>query len=179
MMAWLAAVLISLLGISAVPVDRGVVSMYRPWKKGRWVPNARYPGRWSAIPTKHDLVCAHRTLPFGTVLILTRDNAPPGVCVVLDRGPFGYCLKVKGSRTKLSRNCPVGHKYTVAVGNPAAVRRWEKRDGFYRGVVDATPAVHRLMRSDGWTKVKVARIVGLGRLMRVLRLTDFGAALVM
>jgi len=160
-------------GLNAVHVDKGIASLYRPWKKSRWVPYARYPGNWGVKPTPQDLVCAHRTLPFGTILRLTTSKgSPPAVCVVLDRGPFGYCLRKQGSGVKYSPQCPRGYQYVVAAGGKATVRKWEKKDGFYRGIIDATPAVHKLMRSKGWTVVRVDRLTGLGRWMHVLRLTD-------
>lgn len=145
----------------SVPIERGIASLYRPWIKSRFVPNARYPGNWRVKPTPRDLVCAHRTLPFWTVLKLTRRTGESAFCVVLDRGPFGFCEKIGGKTN--SRGCKPGERWIVAV-------RRRGRKGYYRGVIDATPAVHRMMRSKGWVTVQVRR-VGLARTRRVLRLT--------
>jgi hypothetical protein len=43
--------------------------------------------------------------------------------------------------------------------------------GYYRGELDATPAVHQLMKSNGWIWAKIER-VGVAKSRRVLRLPD-------
>ncbi len=154
--------LVTLSQARSAPVETGIASIYRPWKKSRWVPYARYPGNWSVKPTPCDLVCAHRTLPFWTILRLTRRNGAVAHCVVLDRGPFGFCERT--GTTKIGRGCKRGERWVVAV-------RRKGRKGRYRGVIDATPAVHKMMRSNGWVTVKVERLVGLARTRRVLRQT--------
>lgn len=148
-----------------VSVERGIASLYRPWIKSRLVPYARYPGNWSVKPTPRDLVCAHRTLPFWTVLRLTRRTGESAYCVVLDRGPFGFCERT-GTNAK-GVGCKRGERWVVAV-------RRNGRKGYYRGVIDATPAVHRMMGSRGWVTVKVTRLVGLARTRRVLRQPSVG-----
>lgn len=154
-----AAVLAHLDSVPTTPVGSGIASLYRPWKKSRWVPNARYPGNWTVRPTRRDLVCAHRTLPFWTVLKLTRSNGERAFCVVLDRGPFGFCDQGKAGKDP---RCRRGGRWTVAT-----TRRG--RRGYYRGMIDATPAVHRMMRSKGWVRVRVERLAGPAVTGRVLR----------
>jgi hypothetical protein len=148
-------------------VDYGTASLYRPWRKSRFVPYARYPGNWSVKPTPRDLVCAHRTLPFWTILRLRTKRGRIGYCVVLDRGPYGYCAPTKRRRYRGTNwaRCKNGFRWRVAVR-----RKHRKRGGYYRGVIDATPAVHKTMGSPGWVKVTVERLVGAGRRKRVLRL---------
>ena len=140
-------------------VDRGIASLYRPWRKGPTVPYARYPGNWKVKPTRKDIVCAHRTIPFGTRLRLSWKRGS-AVCVVLDRGPYGFCEWTGWGRP--SAHCPWGYKYTVTA-------RGKRARGYYRGVIDATPAVHRMMRSSGWVRVRVERLPSLGRSSSVLR----------
>lgn len=145
-------------------VGRGIASQYRPWRKSRLVPNARYAGRWNTKPTPDDLVCAHRTLPFGTYLRLRwRDRV--GVCVVLDRGPYGFCKKLKTTH-RPSRQCPAGFRYIITI-------RGRQLRGFYRGLIDATPAVHRMLGSAGWVRVRIERL-NLERNRRVLRVRRGG-----
>ncbi|MGE3619501.1 MAG: septal ring lytic transglycosylase RlpA family protein [Acidimicrobiia bacterium] len=44
---------------------------------------------WYAQPAKYAPGgCAHKTLPFGTTVTVTRDGGGSAVCVVSDRGPF-------------------------------------------------------------------------------------------
>jgi len=143
-------------------VDRGIASTYLPWRKSRYVPYARYPGNWRVKPTKRDLVCAHRTLPFWTILRLRTKRGGVARCVVLDRGPYGYCAPAKSSK---GGRCKKGFRWRVAVR-----RKHRAKGGYYRGVIDATPAVHRMMGSRGWVSVTVERLVGAERRKRVLRL---------
>jgi len=150
-------------------IGRGIVSLYRPWKKSKYVPYARYVGNWKRIPEPGDLVCAHRTLPLGTLLLLTSGDSNQAVCTVLDRGTYGYCYPTKDKKAKPSKNCPHGFKYIVAAGKKKYVRRMEKGPGYYRGVIDATPSVHRLLGSSGWIKVTIHRI-GKQRLKKIMKL---------
>lgn len=163
-----AALIIALLAVpnwrtaNGVIVGEGIASAYKPWRKSRYVPNARYAGRWRVKPTAQDLVCAHRTLPFGTILRLQLvSSRRVAVCVVLDRGPYGFCEEREDKTKRYSRQCPVGHRYVVAV-------RRNNRRGWYRGIIDATPAVHRMMGVRGWVRVTVTKLSGV-RQRRVLR----------
>lgn len=140
-------------------VGAGIASMYRPWQVSATVPYGRYPGAWRTKPTPDDLVCAHRTIRFGTYLRLTNTKTNrQAVCVVLDRGPWGACVRSKGA-VQLSK-CKRGFKYKVARRKP--------RHGYWRGIIDATPAVHDMMQSKGWTFVRVERL-GVPASRRVLR----------
>jgi hypothetical protein len=146
---WLLPVVVGSEGRFEV-VERGIASMYRPWKKSATVPYARYAGRWNVLPKPTDRVCAHRWFPFKTKLRLTRRDGRSSTCVVLDRGPFGACVPT-GDAVK-RRGCPRGYRYRVIVN-----RRRLPRGAFYRGVIDATPLVHQAMGSPGWLWVKVER----------------------
>jgi len=142
------------------------VSLYRPWKKSKYVPYAKYPANRKIKPSKDDLVCAHRTLPFGTVLVLTRvtKRKQKAYCIVLDRGPYGAC-QISGDRNYKSPQCPKGYKYLVAnKGLPL--------DAYFRGILDATPAVHKMMQSTGWVKANVSVVVGVKRKRRPLKVSS-------
>lgn len=148
-----------------VPAGHGIASMYRPWEKSKTVPHGRYAGNWSVKPTPADLVCAHRTLPFWTILKLTSSRtAKHAYCFVVDRGPFGFC---DTSSSGKDARCKKGGRYVVAVKRGG-------RSGYYRGVVDATPAVHEMMGTQQWAAVRVERLVGLVRVKRVLRRSASG-----
>jgi hypothetical protein len=136
---------------------RGIASRYLPWQRSSTVPYARYAGAWNQLPKPIDLVCAHRWLPFGTMLRLTnKQNGRHAYCRVLDRGPFGACIPKPGNT---SRQCPDGFAYQVRTDRHAV----RSEGGYYRGVIDATPLVHAMMGSSGWTWVKVERLVSRRR----------------
>lgn len=62
--------------------DEGVASFYHDKYHGRKTANGE-------IYNKDSLTCAHRTLPFGTKLLITNlDNSKTVQVVVNDRGPF-------------------------------------------------------------------------------------------
>jgi len=142
---------------------RGLVSKYYAWRKSATVPHARYAGAWQQTPTPRDLVCAHRRLPFGSILRLEY-RGRSSVCIVLDRGPFGACVPT--NRGVKVPQCPTGFRYKV-------ITDWRKLPvgGYYRGEIDATPAVHLLMSSKGWIWARIEK-VGVARSRRVLRLPD-------
>jgi hypothetical protein len=129
-------------------VGGGVASLYRPWRKSRTVPYARYAGNWRVRPTPEDLVCAHRRLPFWTILRLSHGKRR-AFCVVLDRGPFGCCTRNSNGAT--SHGCRHGHVYSVST---------KGCKGYRRGVLDATPLVHKMLGSSGWSYVIVEKLVG-------------------
>lgn len=132
--------------------ERGRASLYRPWRKSATVPYARYAGAWSRLPKPSDAVCAHRWIPFGTILRLTRKNGLSTYCVVLDRGPFGACAPTQSEHE--SAQCPRGYRYVVQTRKGAL-----PPGSYYRSVIDATPLVHDGMRSPGWIWVRVERLV--------------------
>jgi hypothetical protein len=73
-------------------------------------------------------VCAHRSLPCGTVLMLHNPRTKRvAVCEVLDRGPFGARLANGKWTLKISRADP----------------------GVWRGVLDLSPAVARALGHNG------------------------------
>ena len=96
------------------------------------------------------LVCAHRTLPCGSVVMLhnprTRKYA---VCEVLDRGPFGAILPSGEWGVKIRKSEP----------------------GQWRGVIDLAPAVADALGHNGREKIqlvyqRVARHLVAGRASR-------------
>lgn len=71
-----------------------------------------------------DLVCAHRTLPCGTAVIVRSERTQRvATCLVLDRGPYGAQLP--------------GGKFVIKT-------RAEQR-GTWRGVVDLSPGVAEML----------------------------------
>lgn len=67
---------------SAVPLETGIASWYGPDFHGKRTSNGE-------IYDKEKLSCAHRTLPFGTfILVRDLDNDSSVVVRVNDRGPF-------------------------------------------------------------------------------------------
>lgn len=70
--------------------------------------------------TQNDLVCAHRTLPCGTpVLIWSLRSQNFATCRVLDRGPFGARL----------------------ASGKFVIKKRAGQKGTWRGVIDMAPAV--------------------------------------
>ena len=70
--------------------------------------------------TQNDLVCAHRTLPCGTpVLIWSLRSQRFATCRVLDRGPFGARL----------------------ASGKFVIKKRAGQKGTWRGVIDLAPAV--------------------------------------
>jgi rare lipoprotein A (peptidoglycan hydrolase) len=80
------------------------------------------------------LVCAHRTLPCGTPLLLENPrNGRFAVCQVLDRGPFGAILPTGQWGVKIHRREP----------------------GAWRGILDLSPAVAKALAFNGRERVRV------------------------
>lgn len=88
-------------------------------------------GRWLG---SRDLVCAHRTLPCGTALLVknlqTRRIVP---CLVLDRGPYGALL-------------PDGQ---------FVIKRNRREAGRWRSIVDLSPQVATLLGISGVAQVQL------------------------
>ena len=86
-------------------------------------------------PLRQDeLVCAHRTLPCGTqILLQSRRSGRLATCRVLDRGPYGARL---------------------TNGRFVIKRRPEER-GTWRGIVDMSPAVANMLGVDGNEPVRM------------------------
>lgn len=82
-------------------------------------------------------VCAHRTLPCGTLLALENPrNGKRSWCLVMDRGPYGA----------LDEN---GEWF---------VKTDPDEPGKYRGVLDISPASAKLMEHNGFQKIRAYRI---------------------
>ena len=166
----IASLLVTDLGLAIAPTDLGladlegvalkggIASGYYPWIKSPTVPYARYPGAWKLKPRPWHNVCAHRSAPFWSILKLTRGKRV-AFCVVLDRGPYGFC-EISEVKTK-DKRCRSGHEYGVVVNR-------KLKRGYYRGVIDATPAVHKQMGSSGWVLVKVERLKVPDKRKRIL-----------
>jgi len=86
-------------------------------------------------PLRQDeLVCAHRTLPCGTqILVQSRRSGRLATCHVLDRGPYGARL---------------------ASGRFVIKLRPEER-GTWRGIVDLSPAVANMLGTNGNEPVRM------------------------
>lgn len=80
------------------------------------------------------LVCAHRTLPCGSLVLL--ENIRTGqfaACEVLDRGPFGAILPSGDWGLKLHADEP----------------------GDWRGIIDLSPAVSEALGHNGFERVRL------------------------
>lgn len=111
---------------TALVKSKALASMYLPWDiSSKYVPYGRYPYAWNNKPTRNDLVCAHRTLPFGTVLKLTYKDKT-SICAIEDRGPFGACVPTVSD--KKGKRCPLGYKWKV-------VKKNMPKGGYYRAVL--------------------------------------------
>lgn len=134
MMLLLAAarlILAAFVGMTAVSYERGVATRFGD------------PGDWLAgehLSCTHQklqpgqLVCAHRTLPCGTTLIL--ENPRTGqfaMCEVLDRGPFGAILPSGQWGMKIHASQP----------------------GDWRGVLDLAPAVANALGHNGRERIRI------------------------
>ncbi len=81
------------------------------------------------------LACAHRTLPCGTVVMLSNPRTKKvALCQVLDRGPFGAILPTGDWGFKLSKADP----------------------GDWRGIIDLSPAVAEALDFNGREKMNIA-----------------------
>lgn len=101
-------------------------------------PNDRHDG--DALSCTHqalgpdDLVCAHRTLPCGTVVLLHNPRTDRvALCTVEDRGPYGAILPSGRWGVKIRKRQP----------------------GVWRGVIDLSPAVARALGHNGFERIDV------------------------
>jgi hypothetical protein len=130
---WAAArlLLALLVGTTAVSYERGVATRFGD-------PGDRLTGGHLSCTHQHlqpgQLVCAHRTLPCGTTLILENPrNGRFALCAVLDRGPWGAILPSGEWGMKLSRSEP----------------------GDWRGVLDMAPAVSDALGHNGRERIRI------------------------
>jgi hypothetical protein len=123
--------LAGLFGVSAMHYDRGVATRFGD-------PGDHLTGKHLSCTHEHiqpgQLVCAHRTLPCGTPLLL--ENPRTGqfaACEVLDRGPFGAILPTGQWGVKIHKNEP----------------------GDWRGILDLSPAVADALGHNGRERIRV------------------------
>ncbi len=123
--------LLALFGHAPVRIDRGLATRFGD--PGDTLAGGRLACTGQKIgPT--DLVCAHRTLPCGTVLVVENlRNRNLALCQVADRGPFGALL-------------PSGEW---------AIKRTANDPGQWRGIVDLGPAVANALDFNGREKVRL------------------------
>jgi hypothetical protein len=121
----------ALFGLTTLSYDRGVATRFGD-------PGDMLTGAHLSCTHQHiqpgQLVCAHRTLPCGTTLIL--ENPRTGnfaLCEVLDRGPFGAILPSGAWGVKIHKDEP----------------------GDWRGILDLSPAVAQALGHNGRERIRV------------------------
>jgi rare lipoprotein A (peptidoglycan hydrolase) len=124
-------VLLALLGDASLGFDRGLATRYGD-------PGDRLGQQRLSCTNKRmlpgQLVCAHRTLPCGSVVVLENPrNGQLALCQVLDRGPFGAILPDGGWGVKIRRSEP----------------------GAWRGLIDLSPAVAKALGHNGRERVRI------------------------
>jgi hypothetical protein len=99
---------------------------------------------------KDDFVCAHRTLPCGTPVVVQNPRTGKlAVCTVADRGPYGAILDGEW------------------------VFKFTRRDpGIWRGIIDLSPAVANALAFNGREPVRVFHSKQLLRRGRALHVRD-------
>jgi hypothetical protein len=124
-------VIAALMGLTGVSYERGVATRFGD-------PGDRLTGAHLSCTHQKlqpgQLVCAHRTLPCGTTLIL--ENPRTGrfaLCEVLDRGPFGAILPSGVWGMKIHADEP----------------------GDWRGVLDLAPAVADALDHNGRERIRI------------------------
>lgn len=137
-------ILMWLLGTATLVGDRGRATRFGD-------PGDRWAGRHLSCTHEKlkpgQMVCAHRNLPCGTVLVLHNPRTRRlAACEVLDRGPFGAILPTGEWGIKIKRDEP----------------------GTWRGILDLSPAVADALAHNGFEKVfavhqKIARRLHVGR----------------
>jgi hypothetical protein len=123
--------LLSLLGATSMSGEKGLATRYGD-------PGDKLTGKHLSCthePMKPGMmVCAHRTLPCGSVVLLHNPRTKQfAACQVLDRGPFGAIM-------------PTG-EWGVKI------RPWEP--GKWRGVVDLSPAVADALGFNGRERIQL------------------------
>lgn len=118
-------------GATTLHHDAGLATRYG-------TPGDRWAGRGLACTGKrmqpNQLVCAHRTLPCGTTLILENPrNGRFALCQVLDRGPYGAILPSGQWGLKIHASDP----------------------GRWRGILDLSPAVSKALGHNGFQRIRV------------------------
>jgi hypothetical protein len=118
-------------GMTAMQYERGVATRFGD-------PGDRLTGEHLSCTHQHlqpgQLVCAHRTLPCGTTLILENPrNGRFALCEVLDRGPFGAILPSGQWGMKIRASQP----------------------GDWRGVLDLAPAVADALGHNGRERIRI------------------------
>ncbi len=121
LMAALRVLLAALLSSAPVGTESGLAAVYG-------YPGDHLTGGPLACTGKvlgaHDRVCAHRTLPCGTALLIQSMRSQRlATCQVLDRGPYGARLP----------------------GGRFVIKTDPKARGTWRAVVDLSPAVARML----------------------------------
>jgi hypothetical protein len=124
-------ILAAFFGLTTMHYDRGLATRFGD-------PGDHLSGKHLSCTHEHirpdQLVCAHRTLPCGTPLLL--ENPRTGqfaVCEVLDRGPFGAILPTGEWGVKIHKNEP----------------------GDWRGILDLSPAVADALGHNGRERIRV------------------------
>jgi hypothetical protein len=121
----------SFFGLVSMHYDRGLATRFGD-------PGDRLTGKHLSCTHQHiqpgQLVCAHRTLPCGTPLILENPrNGRFATCQVLDRGPFGAILPSGSWGMKIKRTQP----------------------GEWRGILDLAPAVADALGHNGRERIRI------------------------
>ena len=118
-------------GLTTMHYDRGLATRFGD-------PGDHLTGKHLSCTHEHiqpgQLVCAHRTLPCGTPLLL--ENPRTGrfaLCEVLDRGPFGAIMPTGQWGVKIHKNEP----------------------GDWRGILDLSPAVAEALGHNGRERIRV------------------------
>ena len=127
----LKVLLLAVFGVQPITADEGLATRFGdPGDK-------LMGGRMSCTHRKmtaDQMVCAHRTLPCGTPVVV--ENLRTGkfaVCAVLDRGPFGAI--VPSGRWRIKRD--------------------PSEPGIWRGLVDLSPSVARALSFNGREQVRL------------------------
>lgn len=118
-------VVFSMMGLVSFQADRGLATRFGD-------PDDRLAGEHLSCMHRRvlpdDWVCAHRTLPCGTIVLLHNPRTNQiAACEVLDRGPFGAILPNGKWGVKIRHHEP----------------------GQWRGIIDLAPAVAQALGHNG------------------------------
>lgn len=109
-----------------------------------------------------DHICAHRSYPCGTILILENGKTNKKTwCVVLDRGPYGANVFVDDSKSPLKKENGKPFWYIKKNKNhiPDIDECKDSRCvGKWRGVLDMSPAVSKALGHTGMGFIKVWKL---------------------